>query len=56
VPAHDLVGSDDRAFWYLYPAARQHSQKLKAFGEWIEDQASAARTAGATFIRRAKAG
>lgn len=56
VPAHDLVGTDDRAFWYLYPAARQHSQKLRFFGEWIEDQASAARASGATFIRRAKAG
>jgi len=56
VPAHDLVGTDDRAFWFLYPAARQHSRKLKLFGDWIESQAAAARTAGATFIRRAKAG
>ena len=56
VPAHVLVGTDDRAFWFLYPAARQHSRKLKLFGDWIESQAAAARTAGATFIRRAKAG
>jgi LysR family transcriptional regulator, glycine cleavage system transcriptional activator len=54
VPAHELVGSDDRAFWFIYPAARQHSRKLQVFGEWIEDEASAARGAGASFIRRAK--
>ena len=54
VPAHDFVGTDDRAFWFLYPAARQHSRKLKAFGEWLEGEADAARTAGAGFIRRAK--
>jgi LysR family glycine cleavage system transcriptional activator len=55
VPAHDVVGSDGRAFWFVHPSARQHSNKLRRFGEWIEDQASAARTAGASFIRRAKA-
>ncbi len=54
VPAHDVVASDDRAFWFIHPAARQHSRKLKVFGEWIEDEASAARSAGASFIRRAK--
>ena len=54
VPAHDLVGTDDRAFWFIYPAAREHSRKLKLFGEWLESEASAARTAGASFIRRAK--
>lgn len=54
VPAHDTVGTDDRAFWFVCPAARQHSRKLKLFGEWIEDEASKARAAGAGFIRRAK--
>ncbi|HEX6639174.1 MAG TPA: LysR substrate-binding domain-containing protein [Steroidobacteraceae bacterium] len=54
VAAHEVVGTDDRAFWFLYPAARQHSRKLKLFGQWIEDQAAAARSAGASFIRRAK--
>jgi LysR family glycine cleavage system transcriptional activator len=54
VAAHDLVSTDGRAFWFLYPAARQHSRKLKLFGEWLEAQAAAARTAGASFIRRAK--
>jgi LysR family glycine cleavage system transcriptional activator len=54
VPAHACVGTDDRAFWFIYPAARQHSRKLKVFGQWIESEAAAARAAGASFIRRAK--
>ena len=55
VPAHDFVGTDGRAFWFLYPAARQHSRKLKLFGDWMEEQAAAARAAGASYIRRARA-
>jgi LysR family glycine cleavage system transcriptional activator len=54
VPAHDFVGTDGRAFWFMYPAARQHSRKLKLFGEWIEEQAEGTRGGGASFIRRAK--
>jgi LysR family glycine cleavage system transcriptional activator len=54
VPAHDVVGSDDRAFWFVYPSARQHSRKIKVFQAWIEEEAAAARNAGASFIRRAK--
>jgi LysR family glycine cleavage system transcriptional activator len=53
VPAHDFVATDDRAFWFMYPAARQHSRKLKLFGEWLEAEAAQARRAGASFIRRA---
>ena len=55
VPAHDFVGTDGRAFWFMYPAARQHSRKLNLFGEWIEEQAAAALVAGSSYIRRAKA-
>jgi LysR family transcriptional regulator, glycine cleavage system transcriptional activator len=54
VPAHDFVGTDERAFWFIFPAARQHSRKIIAFSEWLEAEAAAAREAGATFIRRAK--
>jgi LysR family glycine cleavage system transcriptional activator len=53
VPAHDFVATDDRAFWFMYPAARQHSRKLKLFGEWLEEEAAHARRVGAGFIRRA---
>ena len=53
VPAHDFVATDDRAFWLMFPAARQHSRKLKLFGEWLEEEAANARRAGASFIRRA---
>ena len=54
VPAHDFVGSDGRAFWFMYPAARQLSRKIVAFSKWIEAEAASAREAGASFIRRAK--
>lgn len=54
VPAHDFVATDDRAFWLVFPAAREHSRKIAAFRDWMEAEASAARDAGATFIRRAK--
>jgi LysR family glycine cleavage system transcriptional activator len=54
VPAHEFVGTDGRAFWFAYPAARAHSRKLALFGEWLETEAAAAREAGAGFIRRAK--
>jgi len=56
VPAHDFVGSDGRAFWFVYPTARQHSRKIKVFGAWVEDEARAARDAGASVIRRARTG
>jgi LysR family glycine cleavage system transcriptional activator len=54
VPAHDAVGTDGRAFWFAYPAARAHSRKIALFGEWLEAEAAAARDAGSSYIRRAK--
>jgi LysR family glycine cleavage system transcriptional activator len=54
VPAHDFVGTDGRAFWFIYPAARAHSRKIALFGEWLEAEASAAREAGSPYIRRAR--
>jgi LysR family glycine cleavage system transcriptional activator len=54
VPAHDFVATDDRAFWFIHPAARQYSRKILAFSQWIEAEAKAARDAGAGYIRRAK--
>jgi LysR family transcriptional regulator, glycine cleavage system transcriptional activator len=54
VPAHDFVGTDGRAFWFIYPVARAHSRKLALFGAWLEAESAAAREAGASFIRRAK--
>jgi LysR family glycine cleavage system transcriptional activator len=54
VPAHDLVSTDGRAFWWIYPAARGESRKIAAFGQWIAAEAAAARDAGAMFIRRTR--
>jgi LysR family glycine cleavage system transcriptional activator len=48
------VGTDGRAFWFIYPAVRAHSRKVVAFGEWLEDEAAAARDKGVSYIRRAK--
>ena len=55
VPAHDFVGTDGRAFWFIYPAVRAHSRKIVSFGKWLEDEASSARDKGASYIRRARA-
>src|SRR3954469_5626288 len=54
VPAHDLVATDGRAFWFIHPVAREHSRKIVAFREWIGAEAASARDAGASFIRRAR--
>jgi LysR family transcriptional regulator, glycine cleavage system transcriptional activator len=51
VPAHDLVASDGRAFWFTCPAARQHSPKVARFREWICDEAAAARDAARAYLR-----
>lgn len=56
VPAHDLVATDGRAFWFTVPVARQDSRKIVQFREWIGDEAAAARDSAAEFIRRARAG
>ena len=47
-PAHDLVASDGRAFWFAYPAVRAASAKITAFRDWVcaeAERANAARLA-----------
>ena len=51
VPAHALVASDGRAFWFACPAARQHSAKIARFREWVCDEAAAARAAARGYLR-----
>lgn len=53
VPAHDLVASDGRSFWFAYPVARQSNRKILCFGEWLCDEAAAARDEARAFIRNA---
>ena len=36
----DTVGRDERDYWLAYPAARQGSAKIRAFREWLLDQAA----------------
>jgi LysR family glycine cleavage system transcriptional activator len=53
VPAHDLVVSDGRAFWFAYPAARHDSRKIASFREWLCAEAMRDCDAARGFIRRA---
>lgn len=50
VPAHPLVAGDGRAFWFVYPVARQNSRKIARFGEWLHDEAARERAAARRFI------
>ncbi|MDI9239083.1 LysR substrate-binding domain-containing protein [Lysobacter sp. LF1] len=52
VPAHDLVVSDGRAFWFTYPAARHDSRKIVSFRDWVSAEAARDRDAARAFIRR----
>jgi LysR family glycine cleavage system transcriptional activator len=53
VPAHDLVASDGRAFWLVYPVARQNSRKVTKFREWLCDEAATDRAEARTYIDNA---
>ena len=50
VPAHDLVASDGRAFWFAYPPARRHSAKIRAFESWLRTEAEEASRAARRFL------
>lgn len=50
VPAHDFVAGDGRAFWFVYPAAREHARKIRAFREWIGDEAARDRDAARAYL------
>jgi LysR family glycine cleavage system transcriptional activator len=56
VPAHDLVATDGRAFWFTVPVVREDSRKISQFRDWIHDEAAAARDSAAEYIRRAAGG
>jgi LysR family transcriptional regulator, glycine cleavage system transcriptional activator len=45
VPAHDLIATDGRAFWFTYPAGRHTSRKIARFREWLCDEAARDRAA-----------
>ena len=53
VPAHEAVAADGRGFWLTWPTARDGSRKIRAFRDWLRDEAAADRDAAARFIRRA---
>lgn len=35
VPAHDLIATDGRAFWFVYPLSRTQDRKIILFRDWI---------------------
>lgn len=41
VQPFDLVGDLGSSYWLVYPRARQHLAKLRAFRDWLLDQAGA---------------
>ncbi|MGH8176062.1 MAG: LysR substrate-binding domain-containing protein [Steroidobacter sp.] len=53
IPAHDLVASDGRSFWFVYPVARQNSRKVTRFRDWLSDEAASDRNSAQSFIRSA---
>jgi LysR family transcriptional regulator, glycine cleavage system transcriptional activator len=53
MPAHDLVASDGRVFWFTYPVTRQDSRKIVQFREWLCGEAESACAAAAAFICKA---
>jgi len=53
VPAHEMVVSDGRAFWFTYPAARENSRKIASFRDWLCGEAARDCDAARAFIRRA---
>jgi len=53
VRAHDFVAGDGRAFWFVYPVAREGSAKIEKFRAWICAEAEAECKAGADYLRRA---
>ena len=54
MPAHDLVVGDGRTFWFTYPVARQDNRKVKAFRDWIADEAEREMSRARTYLRGAK--
>jgi LysR family glycine cleavage system transcriptional activator len=54
VPAHDLVASDGRSFWLVYPTVRHNSIKLSRFRDWLVAEAEQARAAAASAIEQVK--
>jgi LysR family glycine cleavage system transcriptional activator len=53
VPAHDFVASDGRAFWLVFPAAKESRPKIAHFRAWICGEAAAALRAARAYVRRA---
>jgi LysR family glycine cleavage system transcriptional activator len=54
IPAHDMVIDTGRTFWFTYPVAREQSRKIRAFRDWLADEAARDREAARVFLRKVK--
>jgi LysR family transcriptional regulator, glycine cleavage system transcriptional activator len=52
VPAHDVVASDGRTFWLVYPHHRRRVGKIAELEAWLCEEAEAARQGAASHLRR----
>jgi LysR family glycine cleavage system transcriptional activator len=53
VPAHDLVVTDGRAFWLVWPLARRDTRKIARLRAWLGVEAETERAASARYIATA---
>lgn len=53
VPAHDFVAADGRAFWLVFPTARESRPKISSFREWLCDEAADCMRRARNYVRRA---
>jgi LysR family glycine cleavage system transcriptional activator len=53
VPAHDFVAADGRAFWLVFPAARESRPKISSFREWLCDEAADCMRRARNYVRKA---
>lgn len=53
VPAHEFVAADGRAFWLVFPAARESRSKIACFRAWLCDEVADCMHAARDYLRRA---
>jgi LysR family glycine cleavage system transcriptional activator len=53
VPAHEFVAADGRAFWLVFPAARESRPKIARFREWLCGEVADCMREARDYVRRA---
>ncbi|WP_284319191.1 LysR substrate-binding domain-containing protein [Dyella acidisoli] len=52
VPAHDFVATDGRAFWMVFPSAKERRPKIARFREWLCEEVDEDMHAARDYLRR----